>query len=1089
MAMVSEAKVNGGEAEAPTELPPALAEKPAGLPPGKYSLVGWDMDTTGRRLIDEICQIAAYTPKQQYSQYIMPYGDLNPGARRRHNVRVVTVGRYRMLKDTNTHKILKTKSEISALTDFLDWLEKEKGDGSVILIYHEPRRLSPTMLLEALTRYKLLDRFKSIVAGFTDSYALAADKCKATVKSVSLRVLARVLLDADSLAVDSALDRAAAAYRIVEHLAQGKDKSIDCLGDKCKATVKSVSLRVLARVLLDADSLAVDSALDRAAAAYRIVEHLAQGKDKSIDCLGDKCKATVKSVSLRVLARVLLDADSLAVDSALDRAAAAYRIVEHLAQGKDKSIDCLGDKCKATVKSVSLRVLARVLLDADSLAVDSALDRAAAAYRIVEHLAQGKDKSIDCLGDKCKATVKSVSLRVLARVLLDADSLAVDSALDRAAAAYRIVEHLAQGKDKSIDCLGDKCKATVKSVSLRVLARVLLDADSLAVDSALDRAAAAYRIVEHLAQGKDKSIDCLGDKCKATVKSVSLRVLARVLLDADSLAVDSALDRAAAAYRIVEHLAQGKDKSIDCLADKCKATVKSVSLRVLARVLLDADSLAVDSALDRAAAAYRIVEHLAQGKDKSIDCLGDKCKATVKSVSLRVLARVLLDADSLAVDSALDRAAAAYRIVEHLAQGKDKSIDCLADKCKATVKSVSLRVLARVLLDADSLAVDSALDRAAAAYRIVEHLAQGKDKSIDCLGDKCKATVKSVSLRVLARVLLDADSLAVDSALDRAAAAYRIVEHLAQGKDKSIDCLGDKCKATVKSVSLRVLARVLLDADSLAVDSALDRAAAAYRIVEHLAQGKDKSIDCLGDKCKATVKSVSLRVLARVLLDADSLAVDSALDRAAAAYRIVEHLAQGEQQEVGAGGEGTLRDMVETARAWARPVHTELAALASLKLLLERQNTFRPVFAPLLRSARPERKRVTQLRRLLADAGLLYADLSTAWTDDKLAGLEKQMAALAVTAKEEDIKELIEIFDCHFDPAKEPKGPKPRTPRNRVRGASAGEAGSGSAEAEAEAEGSTSDSQHSSPHNSPSKTNNDVSAGDSSRQPEAVAAN
>lgn len=73
-----------------------------------------------------------------------------------------------------------------------------------------------------LYRYKLLDRFKSIVAGFADSYALAADKCRATVKSVSLRVLARVLLDADSLAVDSALDRATTAYKIVEHLAQGE---------------------------------------------------------------------------------------------------------------------------------------------------------------------------------------------------------------------------------------------------------------------------------------------------------------------------------------------------------------------------------------------------------------------------------------------------------------------------------------------------------------------------------------------------------------------------------------------------------------------------------------------------------------------------------------------------------------------------------------------------------------------------------------------------------------------------------------------------------------------------------------------------
>ncbi|CAG9122205.1 unnamed protein product [Plutella xylostella] len=257
MDMVSETQVNGGAETG--ELPPALAERPAGLPPGTYALVGWDMDTTGRRLIDEICQIAAYAPKQTYSQYIMPYGDLNPGARRRHSVRVVTVGRYRMLKDTNTHKILKTKSEISALTQFLDWLEAARGDaGSVILIYHEPRRLSPTMLLEALTRYKLLDRFKSIVSGFTDSYALAADKCKSTVKSVSLRVLARVLLDADTLSVDSALDRATAAYKIVEHLAQGEQQEVGAGGEGAPPSAHMVeTARAWARpVSTELDALA-----------------------------------------------------------------------------------------------------------------------------------------------------------------------------------------------------------------------------------------------------------------------------------------------------------------------------------------------------------------------------------------------------------------------------------------------------------------------------------------------------------------------------------------------------------------------------------------------------------------------------------------------------------------------------------------------------------------------------------------------------------------------------------------------------------------------------------------------------------------
>lgn len=51
-----------------------------------------------------------------------------------------------------------------------------------------------------------------------------------------------------------------------------------------------------------------------------------------------------------------------------------------------------------------------------------------------------------------------------------------------------------------------------------------------------------------------------------------------------------------------------------------------------------------------------------------------------------------------------------------------------------------------------------------------------------------------------------------------------------------------------------------------------------------------------------------------------------------------------------------------------------------------RQNTFRPVFAPLLRLANPERKRVTQLRRLLADGGFLYDTLKEAWQEQQVAG-------------------------------------------------------------------------------------------------------
>lgn len=76
-----------------------------GIAPGDYRLVGWDMDTTGKKLTDEICQIAGYTPSSAYSQYVMPYKDLNPPAIKRHNMRVVTVGKYRMLKNSKTNKV------------------------------------------------------------------------------------------------------------------------------------------------------------------------------------------------------------------------------------------------------------------------------------------------------------------------------------------------------------------------------------------------------------------------------------------------------------------------------------------------------------------------------------------------------------------------------------------------------------------------------------------------------------------------------------------------------------------------------------------------------------------------------------------------------------------------------------------------------------------------------------------------------------------------------------------------------------------------------------------------------------------------
>ncbi|XP_011298567.1 maternal protein exuperantia [Fopius arisanus] len=199
-----------------------------GIPPGDYRLVGWDMDTTGKMLVDEICQIAGYTPSSSFAQYVMPFKNLTPAAKKRHNLKVVTVGRYRLLKNNKTNKGLKTKSEISAITDFLDWLEEVKGDAvdGLILIHHESRKVIPAMLLASLSKFNLLERFKKTVKGFANGFNIANVKCANTIRAFSLRTLSRVLLDQE-VEIENASDRARLALQIVQHLSTGETKSTE----------------------------------------------------------------------------------------------------------------------------------------------------------------------------------------------------------------------------------------------------------------------------------------------------------------------------------------------------------------------------------------------------------------------------------------------------------------------------------------------------------------------------------------------------------------------------------------------------------------------------------------------------------------------------------------------------------------------------------------------------------------------------------------------------------------------------------------------------------------------------------------------
>lgn len=196
------------------------------LPNGRYTLIGIDIDTTGRRLIDEIVQISAYTPEHQYSQYIMPLMNLNPAARQRHQVRVITVGFFRMLKSMQTYRVVKTKTEVSALNEFITWLEErlreDEGSDGVVLIYHEQRKFVPYMVIEALKKYNLLDRFTATVKSFANGFKLAEQKCTKTIKYFSIRQLADLVIGEDEAKggfEGNAAYRSRLAYQMARKLA------------------------------------------------------------------------------------------------------------------------------------------------------------------------------------------------------------------------------------------------------------------------------------------------------------------------------------------------------------------------------------------------------------------------------------------------------------------------------------------------------------------------------------------------------------------------------------------------------------------------------------------------------------------------------------------------------------------------------------------------------------------------------------------------------------------------------------------------------------------------------------------------------
>jgi len=190
------------------------------------SLISWSIDTTGRRISDEMCQIGAFSRNVNYKQYVMPYKNLDKFAKKRHFLNTTVVrSRFRILKDTLEGRSLKTKSEYAALNEFIHLLEEKKK--KIVLVIFEPNVLAPHILLESLKRYGLLTKFSEYIKGFCNCYDFVKAKCEKTMTVNSLRDLARILLNKENEKIHDAFERAKLTYEVLEHLCTGDTDNIE----------------------------------------------------------------------------------------------------------------------------------------------------------------------------------------------------------------------------------------------------------------------------------------------------------------------------------------------------------------------------------------------------------------------------------------------------------------------------------------------------------------------------------------------------------------------------------------------------------------------------------------------------------------------------------------------------------------------------------------------------------------------------------------------------------------------------------------------------------------------------------------------
>jgi len=205
-----------------------------------YLFIYYDLEMCQGSVAGEIFQIGAKTATSEFSRYILPKGLIEWGVTQHFGGIKVIRDAHGQRQLINNKKTFRTVDSVSAFTDFITWVKKEKKRGEyekVILIAHGDSDMP--VLLNNIGRDNLIHDLKHSVDYFVDSLRFFQRNFKSWDKYKLTSIYKRIFPNREAFLAHDALEDSKALCDIIENLIKGNEELINDVINHCFDVEKS----------------------------------------------------------------------------------------------------------------------------------------------------------------------------------------------------------------------------------------------------------------------------------------------------------------------------------------------------------------------------------------------------------------------------------------------------------------------------------------------------------------------------------------------------------------------------------------------------------------------------------------------------------------------------------------------------------------------------------------------------------------------------------------------------------------------------------------------------------------------------------